>query len=184
MSLHALDREPAVARDDLIKKVRRDHHLQTGLEVGRVDVYSPKHVHVRYELAARHHVDGARGDERLVEPPELVAQTPDPPPGMRSRRPHGVFEDGIIRIEREPPRLVVLSGEFRRGLGFAKKGVAARCRGCGLRRWLNHGRRFYHTDTSHTLSTRPRVEKRPTRSYRTRPWAPRPSACLSAVRTC
>ena len=45
-------------------------------------------------------------------------------------------------------------------------------------------RRFYHTDTSHTLSTRPRVEKRPTRSYRTRPWAPRPSACLSAVRTC
>jgi len=88
-----------------------------------VNVDSAKYVPVGHDVLARHHLDPARCDERLVEPPELITQGPGPPSTVRGRRPYRVFDDGIVRIEREPPFFVVLSGNLRGCLGGSKKGV-------------------------------------------------------------
>jgi hypothetical protein len=45
---------------------------------------------------------------------------------MRSRCPDGVFEDRVVRVQCEPPLLVVLPGDLGRCLGCPEKGVPVR----------------------------------------------------------
>jgi hypothetical protein len=45
---------------------------------------------------------------------------------MRRGCPDGVFHDRVVGVQREPPFLIVLSGDLGRGHGCPKKGVSVR----------------------------------------------------------
>jgi hypothetical protein len=120
MGLHPSNRESSIARYELVEKICRHLHLKARLQIGRVDIDGSKYVHPRDDVFSSDHLDAARCDEGLVETAELIAETAQSPSLVRSGRSDGILDHGIVRIERQPSRLVVSTCNLGRRLRRAE----------------------------------------------------------------